>query len=81
MRTMVNHNFPPYAYQPYPRWVQGLDGKPVLVENEEGELAILEALTAADIVADGGDTDNALLPARKPGWPLGKPRKPRPEGE
>jgi hypothetical protein len=36
-----NMKFPEYEFQEYPKWVEGQDGKPVLVNDADEELATL----------------------------------------
>lgn len=42
--------FPPYVYREYPKWVKGTDGKEIIVNNKEEEVAFLTR--AVDNIVD-----------------------------
>lgn len=56
----------PYVHQEYPKWIARPDGARTIVHDEDEERRELGV---------------EEIQTRKGGWPKGKPRKPRDDGE
>ncbi len=46
LHEIQGYDFPDYEFRPYPKWVEGPDGKKVIVQNVQDEVAVKTGRTA-----------------------------------